>query len=160
VSTKNGLPGNYVTSIIDDIHGYLWVTADAGIFRLSKDEFDRAVNDPRHRLLYHLYDKSDGVSDTPVCRGEPRVTRDQHGLLWFTSVSGAIVLDPNRVRHHHTQVVPAVERLVADGSIRTANDTLLRPGTSNVDFHYTAANLSDGEKLRFQYRLSNFDRSW
>jgi signal transduction histidine kinase/ligand-binding sensor domain-containing protein len=160
ISARHGLPGNYISAVIEDESGDLWIGADAGILNLTKREFERSVTDPAHRVLYTLYDASDGVTDSPICRGEPRATRDRQGRLWFTSVGGAIVLDPKHVRQEAPPPAPRVERVVADGIVRTGGNVALPARTESIELQYTAANLSAGPKMRFQYRLGGFDAAW
>ena len=125
INAQNGLPSDYLTAVIEDRNGHLWVSANSGIFRMTKEEFSRAASDPTYRVRYRLYDSSDGTSDTPVCYGEPHAARDRDGRLWFTSLSGAVVIDPARLPEESVTLSPRIERVVAD-------DIVIPPGSSSL----------------------------
>ena len=160
IDARNGLPSSYLTAVIEDQNGHLWVSANSGVFRMTKEEFALAASDPAHRVRYRLYDSSDGNSDTPVCYGEPHAARDRDGRLWFTSLSGAVVVDPARLDEQSVTLSPRVERVVADDVVLAPGNSSLPAGTAKVELHYTAVSLSAGAKVRFQYRLDGFDTAW
>ena len=160
IDAQNGLPSDYLTAVIEDRNGHLWVSANSGIFRMTKEEFSRAASDPAYRVRYRLYDSSDGTSDTPVCYGEPHASRDRDGKLWFTSLSGAVVIDPARLPTESVTLSPRIERVVVDDVAIPPGSSSLPAGTARVELHYTAVSLSAGSKVRFQYRLDGFDTAW
>jgi signal transduction histidine kinase len=160
IDARNGLPSDYFSALIEDDSGDLWVSSISGIIRLPKQQFEMAVGDPGYRVRYTLYDSADGVSDTPVCYGEPHAARDRDGKLWFTSLSGAVVIDPVRMRDPSAAFSPRIERLVADDVVLAADSTSLPARTAKVEIDYTAISLSAASKVRFQYRLDGFDTSW
>src|SRR5262249_34844282 len=97
---------------------------------------------------------------TPVCYGEPHVARDRGGRFWFTSLSGAVVIDPVRLQDDSARVSPRIERFVADDVVQRDDRVSLPSRTSKVELHYTAVSLSAPSKVRFQYRLDGFATAW
>src|SRR4029450_5798756 len=50
VGRTSGLPGNGILSIVDDDDGYLWLSIDRGLVRLSREEFSKASAATVHRV--------------------------------------------------------------------------------------------------------------
>src|SRR5262249_8646952 len=92
--------------------------------------------------------------------GEPHAARDRDGKLWFTSLSGAVVIDPVHMREPSASLSPRIERIVADDTVLAADGTSLPARITKVEIDYTAISLSEASKVRFQYRLDGFDTSW
>jgi signal transduction histidine kinase/ligand-binding sensor domain-containing protein len=160
VSARNGLPTDYFTAVIEDDRGDLWIGSNSGLIRLTKQQFERAAGDRSYRIQYTLYDRADGVSDMPVCYGEPHAVRDSEGRLWFASLGGAVIVDPVRFLQASAPLSPRIERVVADGVVMPSGRTSLPPRTSRVELNYSAVSMSSASKVRFQYRLEGFETAW
>src|SRR5262249_53665690 len=161
INPPSGLPGNRVSSIVDDDDGYLWLSVDRGLVRLSQSEFERAANNPSHRVQFRLFDPSDGLAGAPL--GSIRSARDSDGRLWFARGGGLTLVDPHTVADEHSIAPPPVriEAAVANESrLSPTTRMALAPGTRRLQISYTALTLTSSNKIRFRYRLDGFDTNW
>ncbi len=160
VTRAMGLPAGYVKAF-GEADGELWVAADPGIVRLTRQAFDQTIREPSRRLRYSLYDTSDGVAGTPVLSGNAVAPRMADGRLWFVTSTGVTIVDPSVLRGGSSAARVRIEAMTADG--RTLGDlssATLPPDSTRIEIAYTAVNLTAPHKLRFRYRLTGFDTDW
>ena len=78
-STKQGLSGNSVTSVVQDYKGYLWFGTDEGLNRFDGVSFKQYLNDYKDKnsisnnYINHLFEDSDsilwiGIRGSGLCR--------------------------------------------------------------------------------------------
>ena len=161
VTHENGLPGNRVRAIVEDLQGHLWLSVDRGLVGLDRNEIRRAVDDPSYRVRYRLYDTFDGLAGAPT--GIIGSARAGDGTLWLVRGGGLTLLDPRTLDDNHPPAPPPVR---IDGAIanerrfRMAQRTSFPPGTGRLQINYTALALTAPNKIRFRYRLDGVDTSW
>ncbi len=156
---EQGLPEPTVGSIIEDDHQNLWIGGDAGIYRLSK----KALNASRNidAGSYRIYGVADGLRSRETVYGcMPSRWKDRAGRLWFATIEGAAVIDPN-----HLQVAAAppvwIESVTFDGrSMPLRSGEKVGPWISSLEFGFTSPSFAAPLNVRFRYRLLGFDRNW
>lgn len=158
----NGLPGRYVSAIVEDDFDHLWFIIDSRIIRVAHGEFDRAAADAAYRIGYRSFDRSEGVLEGSFPFGSPMVAKDEHGKLWFQTAAGVAVIDPRHVRPRTAGIRAQIERVVLNGTPvwPTPSHVQVPSGTSSIEIDYTAVSLSNASKLTFEYRLDGFDTEW
>ena len=122
------------------------------------------------------YGKADGLPSIE-CQGgfQPSGLKSRDGRLWFPTIKGLAIVNPNRVARNPAAPIVLTEDLVVDGiaqpaaaetataeaAMRPARSTLkIQPGKRNLEFHYTATSLTAPEKVRFRYRLEGLEKDW
>ncbi len=166
-TTRQGLWSNEIFEILEDAHGWLWMSSPKGIFRVSKANL--AAHDRGEALTLNAiaYGKADGL-ESIQCNGvaKPAGWKGRDGRLWFATTKGVVVTDPNAAEES-IQRAPTVriEEVIADQHpLETGdeNEPHLRagPGRGELEFHYTALSLSAPEKTRFRYKLAGVDPDW
>jgi signal transduction histidine kinase/ligand-binding sensor domain-containing protein len=165
---KDGLPGNSVTQLLEDSHGYLWGGTHQGIFRVSTTSLDmrsKGMNPPR---MFQIFDQSDGLP-AAECRGgfQPACWKARDGRLWFSTSACAVVIDPNEIRKNHAAPAVIIERMEWDGeSVNPSSPNQktppphILPGWHRYEFEFTAINFAAPRKIRFQWKLSGVDADW
>jgi signal transduction histidine kinase len=93
--------------------------------------------------------------------GDPAGWKASDGKLWFPTIKGVAMIDPERIRTN-TQAPPVViEQIrIDDKSIAPNNGLQLPAGTTRFDVYYTAPSFVAPEKVRFKYKLEGFDKDW
>lgn len=156
---EQGLPEATVGSIIEDNHAHLWFGGNAGIYRLSKQDLNSS---PPPRIgAYRAFGTADGLrSRETVYGGMPSAWKDRTGRLWFATVSGAAVIDPEHLKLG--AVAPTwIESVVVDGrSVPLQQGEKLGPGTKTMEVGFTSPSFVAPTNVRFRYKLSGFDRDW
>lgn len=161
-TTRNGLPDDVVYSILEDRQNSLWLGSNKGIFRVNKNELDDFANGKAGSITPVLYGPADGMI-TRECSGggHPAGWRGADGKLWFATIKGVAMIDPERIKLNDQPPPVAIEQIrVDDESIAAAQTIELAPGKSRFDFYYTALSFVAPEKVRFKYKLEGFDPDW
>jgi signal transduction histidine kinase len=92
---------------------------------------------------------------------QPAVARMRDGRLWFSTIRGALVLDPNRFDRRLLPPAVTIEEVVVNGERRRADEVgTLRAGLNNVEFKYTGANFITPSRISFRYMLEGLDNAW
>jgi ligand-binding sensor domain-containing protein len=161
ISQPTDLPGQGVFAITGDSRGHIWLGVSSGIIQLALSDFDRAITPSRSRLVYRLYDTSDGLVGVPAHGGFPGATLASNGELWFTTSRGASVITPADLDDRTRPSTLRIEGVHADDRpVSLARGSVLPAGTSRLLFEYTSLNLTSPLKDRFQYKLEGVDTDW
>ena len=160
---RNGLFDGYVSRVLPDDNGNLWMSTENGIYVAREKDLNDFADRRTAYVPAIVYGMSDGMktataSDTS---SQPGGARTADGRLWFTTIKGLVSVDPTHVLHN-AQVPPVViETVVTDGTVRPiAAEVTIPPGTRDIEFHYTALSFVIPERVRFKYRLEGYDTDW
>lgn len=173
-TSQQGLWGDSVSQIIPDDNQNLWLGGNHGISRVSKLELDAVARHTAAFIHPRVFGLGDGMPAEECSSGFcPAGLRTQSGWLCFSTVKGLVLVNPEA----HSKTLPHVvllEELVVNGQPQSRpfepSDTADHPPTGRrvviphgaweVEFHYTAINLSSPELVRFRYRLAGYDKDW
>ena len=161
-TTRNGLPDDVVYSILEDRQNSLWLSSNKGIFRVNKKELDDFANGTVGSITPVLYGPADGMI-TRECTGggHPAGWRSADGKLWFSTIKGVAMIDPEKIKLNDQPPPVAIEEIRVDDESITPSQTIeLSPGKSRLDFYYTALSFVAPERVRFKYKLEGFDSDW
>jgi diguanylate cyclase (GGDEF)-like protein len=161
-TTSEGLYDDAIFSILEDGQGRLWMSCNKGVFRVDKRELD----DLDRGAIPHLHPVAYGVEDgmkNRECNGanQPPAWRDAAGRLWFPTIEGVAMVDPEHLRSNPVPPAVSVEQVVVDGHAAAAReDLVLGPGTRNLEFHYAAPSFVVPARVRYRYRLEGLEADW
>jgi signal transduction histidine kinase/ligand-binding sensor domain-containing protein len=179
-SRREGLPDNVICQILDDRQGYLWLGSHQGIFRVAKADLDRPPAPGGGLISTVGYGRSDGLPSMECSGGyQPSAWRGQDGRLWFTTLKGAVAVQP---RELHPNLLPppvVIENVLVDGqSVEApggspanaenplgieydrARPVVIPPGRHQIEFQYTGISLVAPERVKFRYQLAGADAGW
>ena len=160
VTRANGFPGSVRTIVEDDL-GFLWIGVASGILRVDRSEMVEAGTNPSHRLHYRLFNAADGVAGAPIGEGRRAAVRAGDGKLWFVTTSGVTVVDPHNLGDVRPTPPVKIETVTADSrTFDPAPDLHLPARTSHVQIAFSMLTLTDPARVRFRYRLDDYDRDW
>lgn len=155
------MPDTSIGSIVGDDIGNLWFGGDTGIFRIAKKEL---IKTGLSTTAVHptLYGTADGLRSRETLYGSmPCAWKSRDGRLWFGTIEGVAVVDPEHIPVN--TVVPPVwiERVKLDSKNIPIQDGLrLGPGSGNLEVDFSAPSFVAPERERFRYRLIGFDPDW
>ena len=93
--------------------------------------------------------------------GHPAGWRTSDGRMWFATIKGLAVIDPEHIPLNTAPPPIAIEQLFVDNqSIPLTQKVTLSPSSSRLDFYYTALSFIAPENVRFKYKLEGFDDNW
>lgn len=161
ITTREGLFDDSVFAILEDGNGFLWMSCNKGIFRVSRQQLDDFAEGLQPRVTSVAYGKADGMQSRE-CNGgtQPVAWKTSDGKLWFATVKGVAMIDPNRARSAAAPPVMIQDMFADRHRLDPSGLTSLAAGTKTLEFRYTAINLTAPEKVHYQYRLEGFDRDW
>jgi signal transduction histidine kinase/ligand-binding sensor domain-containing protein len=151
-----------VKGLLQAKNGDLWLSTYIGGVHVTGQELRRLDAAPGEALAYEKLGTLDGMPGVPTAiRPLSTVLETDDGRIWFEADDRFSSIDPTeRIKN---AVVPAV----IIGNVRDngrqrepAGSLTLFPNARNVAIDYTAPSLSIPSRVRFKYRLENFDDSW
>ncbi len=184
-TARDGLVDDFIMHIEEDRHKNLWCsTAVRGVFRVDKDELDRVARGESKTIRCFSYTRADGLPSLECTGGcQPSGCKTWDGRLWFPTVAGLAVVDPEAVPVNPLPPPVIIEEVVleegkARNSIfpsregaRTGDRTQGRdsgdsaslrvpPGKRRFEFRYTGLSFTAPEKVRFKYKLEGLEEDW
>jgi diguanylate cyclase (GGDEF)-like protein len=97
------------------------------------------------------------------CSGftQPAGWKTRDGRLWFPTIEGAVVIDPDRIRTNTLPPPVVVEQTFVDRRLLPrGQEATFGPGRGDLEFHYAGLSFVDPDRVRFRYMLEGFDRDW
>ena len=162
----DGLADNYISHILADDLGNLWLASGVGVMCVAKKSLDE--NEVRHSpVACRLFGRNDGLPTLAMTlEFQPSCLKTHGGTLWFGTPKGAVWLRPDNLRPAEPSPKVLVEKVLADRQPRgfdPAGDLpgiTIQPDEKYLDVAYTAPNFVSPDLLRFKYRLSPLDLDW
>jgi ligand-binding sensor domain-containing protein/two-component sensor histidine kinase len=161
-TTRNGLLDDVVYRILEDGRNNLWLSCRKGVFHIRKKELDEFAQGKISAVAPVAYGTADGMM-TRECSGggDPAGWKSSDGKLWFPTIKGVAMIDPERIPTNSQPPPVVIEQIRIDGqSIAPSDRVELPPGTSRLDLYYTAPSFVAPESVRFKYKLEGFDKDW
>jgi len=155
--TQDGLIDSYIYDIVEDNSGGLWLTGRIGISFIRKKDLADFTLGKIEKLEPILYNESDGIKSS-FCEREIK-TRDG---LWFATDKGVAMIDPSKIKKNETPPPVVLEELIVDGEAIDLNNPqcILPPGTSRLEFNYTAPSFVKPRQIKFKLKLVGYDSDW
>ena len=161
-TTADGLFDSVIFQILDDETGHLWMSSNRGVYRLAISELDEVARKQRRTLTWRLFGTGDGM-ESSECNGgnQPAGIRTRDGRLWFPTLKGAVVVDPENLSTNSVPPPVQIEEVIADKTrLPLFGGVRLPPGSGSFEFHYAGLSFLAPQKVRFRYRLEGFDKEW
>lgn len=159
----HGLPDEVISQILEDDRGFLWLGSNKGIFRVAKNELESISNGSATPLSVLAFGQADGM-ENPQCTGgfHPAGLRARNGQLWFSTVKGLVLVEPNRLSRNELPPSVLLEEVRLDGASLSDSNALLRipHAATRLEFQFTATSLTAPERNRFRHRLEGLDPGW
>lgn len=159
---SSALPAYPIFSVVDDGRGTLWMGSTRGVLRLPRAQLHEVSRGRRSNLDIALLGKSDGMRNSEcVGQSQPPAALASDGSIWFATAKGFAHTNP---AHAQTPVEPPpllVTGFAIDHNAFPASANVQIPaGAGEVDFQFEAIRLADPARLRFRYKLENYDNDW
>jgi len=162
---RHDLPGWDWVGMVEDAKGDLWAGSSDGIARIRRASLDDVAEGRKSRLDLLTFDQGDGLGSVNCRAGfQPVCMRASDNRLWFATLKGVAVVDPERVRIVSRPPPPWIEEVVADGQVLPRSEggsALMVPaGTRRLAIRYTGVSLSAPNRVSYRCRLDGLDREW
>jgi signal transduction histidine kinase/ligand-binding sensor domain-containing protein len=159
---RDGLFDGEIYGIVPDQKGRLWMACSKGIFSLERAELLRFIAGQTKKISSSPYSPTD-ASRVIECKPgvQPGVARMRDGQLWFSTIRGLIVINPERLQRNVPPPPVVIEDPIVNGHAESAGSIgNLAPGQKNLEFNYTGLSFLSPSRLTFRYKLEGYDKSW
>lgn len=159
-TTREGLREDDLTAITGDDIGNLWLGSGRGILRVAADSLAARLRDPQATVAQAFFDRLDGVGDGGVWASGHSVVRSKSGHLYFATLNGLTIYDPQPLRPPMTPRAQ-ITRLQVDGHERPLNTAISLPaGSRDLRLELAAPLPHAGAKVSLRYQLKGVDAHW
>ncbi|MFH2108354.1 MAG: two-component regulator propeller domain-containing protein [Chrysiogenia bacterium] len=162
ISSRDGLTNDVAFQILEDDHGYLWMNCNNSVYRASKKEINDFIAGSIRRIHSLSYGRSEGMSGIESSGpAQPAGWKAQDGKLWFPTIKGVTVVDPD-YRKRNERIPPVlIEKMIVEGQpVDLGAVPVIGPGRKKLEFTFTALSFLIPEKNRFKTMLRGFDSDW
>src|SRR5882724_3589436 len=102
-NTNNGLPANIVAGVVEDQAKNLWLATSAGIYRISRSDILKTLDNPGIPLACKGVSEAKTVPVSATVFGGTRAALSPDGELWFATSDGVLNVDT-----HQSESAPPV----------------------------------------------------
>ena len=155
VLRKDGLPDTNIKALMPDEHGNLWVYTLRGLFQLNKQNLDDFFNGRTNHVECTAYEGPEGYGQ------EDSACRTLDGRIWFPGSKGVTMVNPASIPVNRNVPPVHVNHVRASGiDLDWSKPIVLRPGSHELEFAYTALSFISPLNVRFRYKLDGLDKDW
>lgn len=181
-TVADGLSDNVVAQLLADDKGNLWIGSHQGIFRVARGELEAYAKGQRSFVESTAYGRLDGLPALECSDSyQPACWRARDGRLWFTTLGGAVSIQPDDPSSNLRPPPVVIEELLIDGvaqDLKSARQepalgglkengkrrlwpaVIVPPGKRQFEFRFTGLSFISPDKVRFRYKLDNLDEKW
>jgi ligand-binding sensor domain-containing protein/signal transduction histidine kinase len=161
VTMKQGLPSDEVYQMLEDDRANLWCGSSRGVFRVSRRELNQFFAGEVRSLASVSFGHADGLQNPVHFGTHPSACRTRDGRLWFPTLNGAVMIEPERLSFNPVAPLVAVEQVVVDKqAFGAGREVVAPPGRGEVEIHYAGLSFVAPERVAFRYRLEGYEDEW
>ncbi len=155
-----GLP-EVIHSIVEDGQGNLWLGTSTGIYRVGARQLEAFASNAVTSLAIAAYGVADGMRIAECSSGHPAAVRTPDGELWFATLRGISVTDPERTEENQVPPPVAIENATIDDQpAAVAGRLTVDPGHTRIALYYAGLSFVAPSRVRYRYRMAGFDATW
>ncbi|MGB4399597.1 MAG: PAS domain S-box protein [Daejeonella sp.] len=161
---SNGLKFNGIYRIIDDGRGYVWLSGNFGLQRISihdliKQKHNRSASP---QISSRFFGTADGMANSETNGNiSPAGWKMNDGNIWFPTVEGIAIVKPAKSESEQWLGPVKINSIQYDGSVKTQLKNIkIPPNVSTVSINYTSVNLVNPEETTYYYRLKGLSDTW
>ena len=159
---ETGFPDYTAASIIEDNLGSMWFAGNKGVYRIKEQSLEDFAEGKSHSYSFDAYGTADGMKsrETNVI-GSPSIWKMRDGRIVFTTVAGAAIVDPGKIRLNTVPPRVVLEKFSADNTPRDMHTEIaLPPGTGNLEFQYVGITFIGSDRVQYRYKLEGYEKEW
>ncbi|GAB3033381.1 sensor histidine kinase [Spirosoma pulveris] len=148
LTTKDGLPSNWIIGITEDNNGYLWLSTNKGLCRF----------DPRTKS-FRSYDNNDGLPSNDF---KVNTVSKSGNSLFFGTLNGLVRFNPDSIQNDtHPFPVYITTFKVGDSLQPVGRKHFTLAHYENfLSFEFVALTYGLPERNQYAYKLSGIDNDW
>ncbi|NRA13678.1 MAG: histidine kinase, partial [Crocinitomicaceae bacterium] len=158
---QNGMLNQYVSSIVEDEFGFLWMSSNQGMYRVEKNSLNNLAEGKSKILNSRNYLSADGLRNVEFNGGmQNSACTDNNGSIWFPTLSGVVTINPTVIIAQNQPKI-LIESISIDGQdFNLSNKPVINSTNNEIQIRYTIPTFSFSENVRFQYKLEGKHSDW
>ncbi len=145
-----------IFGIAEDKNRWLWIATVDHVLQVRRN----ILND-KDMTDVHEYGLADGLLGIQGVKRDKSVVADSHGRIWFSTDRGLSVVSPDRGTVNPTPALVQIEAVLADGTpLDFRTSPKVPAGREKITFRFVGLSLANEERVRYRYRLDDFEKSW
>ena len=171
-TTREGLPGNMICSILEDTLHYIWISTNNGISRIRVNR-EQNLQDVTIKT-YNFYE-TDGLQGTEFHTNSACVSAE--GMFYFGGPNGLNAIDPyNIVENKATSKIAVTGfslfnkkvmvgeeingRVILKNDISETTEINLKYRENVISLEFSALDYINADKIDYSYFLEGFNDRW
>lgn len=140
---------------LEDSKGFLWISTNKGLFKVSKRQLLNYRDDPQQAPFYFYYDKRWGFNTNEFNGGcEPCAIELPNGLFSFPSLDGLVQFDPTAITDSFPSATLILDEIALNGKSLPIQDTIQVPQHfSRLDLKIATPFYGNPHILQMEYLL-------
>ena len=177
-----GLSDDYISHILPDERGRLWLAGNTGIFSVFEQDLDDLAAGRSTRVRSVTYGRNDGLPRLQPSHGSWPGAVCAGRRLFFAMQSGVAIVYANEMEENKEPPTVVLDRVTVNGRIVAAYQSgepragtnspapldlrpdrtrlCLLPGARQVEFVFTALSFKRPDSIGFKYWLRGLDADW
>jgi len=159
MTTKNGLPCDFIIAFVKDKENRWWLYTRCGVVEFSDSELQRWWANPDTIIQNRVYDAFDGAQPNIGSFNSAACTPD--GRVWFSSGVVVQMVDPSKLVQKAVPAETYVQSVLVDRKEFAVADNLkLGANPRQLEINYTSPTFLIPQRVKFRYRLDGYDHEW
>jgi hypothetical protein len=165
ITARDGLVDDFISQILSDDLGRIWLNSNAGVSRIDPVDFDFFASGKTKwlRVASFARTETDLAAQTDTRRAGWCCRMVGHEL-WFSYGNGILIVNPLGRATNHVLPPVTIESALVDGQVLATNSPALPPklppNHGKLQFQFTALSLDSPENVQFRYMLDGYDKEW
>jgi ligand-binding sensor domain-containing protein/tRNA A-37 threonylcarbamoyl transferase component Bud32 len=168
-TARDGMYSNLAFTVLEDKRGNLWMNCNKGIYSVKKSDLEAYMEGKILKIPYISFGKSQGIKSTE-CAGpaQPAGLCTSDGTLWFPTIRGAVVIDPEHIKINTVKPPVVIEEVRVNSQLissyphehYTDSPLILKPGRKRLEFKFTGLSYITPGQVKFKCQLVGYDDLW
>ena len=162
ITVSDGLFDNVISHVVEDKYGYFWMGSNRGISRVNRSDLSDYLDGRSDSFSIASFGVNDGMNSAETNGGfQPSTFTDDKGKIYFPTVSGVAIVDPDKVSNNSFPPPVYIEKLRTEESEIPVTDFItLSYDNAFLEINYTGINFTDPEKVQFRYKMTGLNDDW
>jgi signal transduction histidine kinase/ligand-binding sensor domain-containing protein len=159
---RDGMFDNEIYGITRDEQDRLWMACSKGLFSVNRADLLQFAAGKLKKIASSQYSPTD-AQRTIECRSgvQPGSVRTRDGKVWFSTIRGLYVFDPNHLALNIPPPPVVIEETTVNGErVEPQAIAAIAPGLKNLEFTYSGLTFLQPNRITFRYMLEGFDKKW
>lgn len=161
-TVQNGLHSNTIHIILEDDSSKLWMSSNKGVFVVRKSDLQLFDEQKIEHTPCVVYGEEDGMRSAEGNGSYQQGGWKMHdGTLWFATIKGVAVVDPNKLKTNMVVPPVVVEKIMCNGKELSSTTSIdVGEPVKDIIFHYAALTYRVHSRVQYRYKLEGYHNDW